>query len=85
MRLFRRRSGRHAASRPEPAAAGTHSAAPAAPVDRLVPPPTGPVQPYGQVRLGFRDGSAVTLPSDDPRTRAFRAIARELARRSKDD
>jgi hypothetical protein len=77
VRLFRRRSGRHAAPRPEPPPApATHPAEP-----RLAPPPTGPVQPYGQVRLGFSDGSAVTLSSDDPRVRAFRALAREIARR----
>ncbi len=79
MRLFRRRTGRHAASRPEPAAVPTPVAAPVE--ERVAPPPTGPVQPYGQVRLGFTDGSAVTLPADDPRVRAFRALARELGRR----
>jgi len=110
---WRRRSGRHAASRSDvapaarpgplqpslgaqpwsvPSSAGlARSARPAdpapvptsgrAPVDRLPPPPTGPVHPYGEVRLGFADGSAVTLAADDPRVRAFRALARELARR----
>jgi hypothetical protein len=38
------------------------------------------VHPYGQVRLGFADGSAVTRAADDPRVRAFRALAKELSR-----
>jgi hypothetical protein len=43
--------------------------------------PTGPVPADGRVRLGFSDGSAVTLAADDPRARAFRALAKELGRR----
>lgn len=67
---------------PAPAAVAPAAAAPAvAREPRVPPPPTGPVVPYGQVRLGFHDGSAVTLSPDDPRVRAFRALARELARR----
>jgi hypothetical protein len=87
VRLFRRRTGRHAAPRPEPdaavppAAPGAPAAPPAQREPRIPPPPTGAVQPYGQVRLGFGDGSAVTLSADDPRVRAFRALARELASR----
>ena len=90
MRLFRRRAGRHAAPRPEPdallapapASPAPAAAAPAVAREARIPlPPTGPVVPYGQVRLGFQDGSAVTLSPDDPRVRAFRALARELARR----
>ena len=94
MRLFRRRAGRHAAPRPEPdtgvltrpvapPSAGTAATAGAAGTarERIAPPPTGSVQPYGQVRLGFSDGSAMMLSPDDPRVRAFRALARELGRR----
>ena len=87
MPLFRRRAGRHAA--------GMQAATPAVPWtpgprvgeprteplprERVVP--TGPVPADGRVRLGFSDGSAVTLAADDPRARAFRALAKELGRR----
>ncbi len=94
MPLFRRRAGRHAAHRaadPRQPAATAFAAPPAAfravppatpaPPQREPVPPTGPVPQQGRVRLGFSDGSAVTLSPDDPRTRAFRALARELARR----
>ena len=41
---------------------------------------TGPPRPFGEVRLAYADGSAVRLHPDDPRARAFRALADELAR-----
>ncbi|MGZ6804418.1 MAG: hypothetical protein ACXVFU_15340, partial [Nocardioidaceae bacterium] len=70
------------APRPAPAAPLPLTGAPALPVRPLPAPEraTGPVRPHGVVRLAYADGSAVTLQPDDPRARAFRAIARELAR-----
>ncbi len=97
MPLFRRRAGRHAAGQPSAAAPIQPVAAPwgaahgrpaVGSAPEPVPPqprpraaPTGPVRADGQVRLGFTDGSAITLAADDPRARAFRALAKELGRR----
>ena len=73
---------------PAPWAAASAPTRPTPPAERIQPPqprqrvaPTGPLPADGRVRLGFSDGSAVTLAPDDPRARAFRALARELARR----
>jgi hypothetical protein len=89
MRLFRRRGGRHAASVPQRAAppAGTESSAGTDPVTGTDPVAgtdpgvAGHARQHGTVRLSFSDGSAVSFAHDDPRARAFRAIARELGRR----
>jgi hypothetical protein len=92
MWLFRRRAGRHAAVPPPPTgpAPGRRPGSPGSlsgiDVTALLrqPPtrqPTGEVRPDGQVRLGFEDGSVVSLSPDDPRVRAFRALAKELGRR----
>jgi len=48
---------------------------------RAVVPVSAPVAAATPlVRLAFTDGSAVTLPPDDPRVRVFRALADEIAR-----
>ncbi len=64
-----------------PAAGAPPEPAPPQAQPRPRPAPTGPVRADGQVRLGFADGSAITLAPDDPRARAFRALAKELGRR----
>jgi hypothetical protein len=85
MRLFRRRAGRHAASVPQRAATPARSERdPVAGTDPVTGPAPGTperARPHGTVRLSFTDGSAVSFTHDDPRARAFRAIARELGRR----
>jgi hypothetical protein len=55
----------------------TASTPPAPPAE---PPPDVPTAPQPAVALGFRDGSMLALEAADPRVRAFRAIAGELAR-----
>ena len=51
------------------------------PVAGADPGVAGHARQHGTVRLSFSDGSAVSFAHDDPRARAFRAIARELGRR----